>query len=74
MTHFPLHRAKSGDRAFVASVDATDSRVERLAAMGILPGVELVVLQTQPVVIVQVDETVLAMEVSLAESVQVATS
>jgi Fe2+ transport system protein FeoA len=58
-----------GERVVVGSVDGSDARVDRLASVGILPGVELRVQQTRPVVVVESDETVLALERELASNV-----
>jgi Fe2+ transport system protein FeoA len=55
----------------VGSIEASAARVDRLASVGILPGVELRVQQTTPVVVVESDETVLALERELAAEVVV---
>jgi Fe2+ transport system protein FeoA len=61
----------AGDRVIVGSVEASPARVDRLAALGILPGVELRVQQTRPVVVIECDETVLALEREIASEVLV---
>jgi Fe2+ transport system protein FeoA len=62
---------RAGDRVVVGSVEGAAARIDKLAAVGILPGVELLVQQTRPVVVVESDETVLALERDIAESVRV---
>ncbi|HXX70373.1 MAG TPA: FeoA family protein [Polyangiaceae bacterium] len=61
----------AGDRVVVGSVDAGAGRVNRLASLGILPGVELRVQQTRPVFVVECDETVLALEREIAAQIAV---
>jgi Fe2+ transport system protein FeoA len=55
----------------VGNVEGAPSRVDKLASVGILPGVELRVQQTRPVVVVESDETVLAIEREMAMAVLV---
>jgi Fe2+ transport system protein FeoA len=66
-----LSACRTGDRVVVGSVDGSPARIDRLAAVGILPGVELRVQQTRPVVVVESGETVLALEREIAAEVQV---
>jgi Fe2+ transport system protein FeoA len=66
-----LVTCRAGERVVVGSVEGTAARVDRLASVGILPGVELRVQQTRPVVVVESDETVLALERDIAEDVLV---
>jgi Fe2+ transport system protein FeoA len=66
-----LVECRAGERVVVGDVEASAARVDRLAAVGILPGVELRVLQTRPVVVVESDETVLALERDIAAGVVV---
>ncbi len=66
-----LVACKPGERVIVGAVDSAPARVDRLASIGILPGVELTVQQTRPVVIVACDETVLALEREIAADVEV---
>ncbi len=60
-----------GDRVLVGRVEGSAARVDKLASVGIVPGVELRVQQTRPVVVVESDETVLALEREMAEGVVV---
>ncbi len=66
-----LVACRAGDRVVVGAVEGGAARVDKLASVGILPGVELRVQQTRPVVIVEADETVLALERDLAAEVVV---
>ena len=69
-----LLSCRAGDRVVVGSVGGNAARVDRLASVGILPGVELRVQQTRPVVVVENDETVLALEREIASDVLVVSS
>jgi Fe2+ transport system protein FeoA len=62
---------RAGDCVVVGSIDGSAARIDKLAAVGILPGVELRVQQTRPVVVVESDETVLALERDIAAGVRV---
>ena len=64
-----LAKCAVGARVVVSVVEGSASRIDRLASFGILPGVELRVQQTRPVVVVESDETVLALERDIAEDV-----
>lgn len=64
-----LASCRAGDRVVVGSIEGAAARVDKLAAIGILPGVELYVQQTRPVVVVENDETVLALEREVAADV-----
>jgi Fe2+ transport system protein FeoA len=66
-----LVACRAGDRVVVGSIEGSAARIDRLAAVGILPGVELRVQQTRPVVVVESDETVLALEREIANDVVV---
>jgi DtxR family Mn-dependent transcriptional regulator len=66
-----LVTCRSGERVVVGDVVGGAARVDRLASLGILPGVELLVHQTRPVVVVESDETVLALDREIAADVEV---
>jgi Fe2+ transport system protein FeoA len=66
-----LDTCRAGDRVVVGSIEGTSARIDRLAAVGILPGIELRVQQVRPVVVVESDETVLALEREIAAGVLV---
>jgi Fe2+ transport system protein FeoA len=67
----PLASLRAGALAIVSEIRGTPGRVDKLAALGILPGVELRVQQNRPVVVVECGETVLAIERELAEGIVV---
>ena len=52
-----LVECRAGDRLLVGAVDGSAARIDKLASLGVLPGVELRVQQTRPVVVVECDET-----------------
>jgi Fe2+ transport system protein FeoA len=64
-----LVSCRAGDRVVVGSIEGAGARVDKLASVGILPGVVLRVQQTRPVVVVESDETVLALEREMAAEV-----
>jgi Fe2+ transport system protein FeoA len=66
-----LVACRAGDRVVVGHIEGAAARIDKLASVGILPGVELRVQQTRPVVVVESDETVLAIEREMAAEVVV---
>jgi Fe2+ transport system protein FeoA len=66
-----LVSCRPGETVIVGAVEGSAARVDKLASVGILPGVELRVQQTHPVVVVESDETVLAIEREVASDVVV---
>ncbi len=66
-----LWACRSGQRVVVEMVKGGATRIDRLAAVGILPGVELRIQQVRPVVVVESDEVVLAIERDVASHVLV---
>jgi Fe2+ transport system protein FeoA len=66
-----LVACRPGERVVVGSVEGSPARIDRLASVGILPGIELFVRQTRPVLVVESDETVLALEREIASDVYV---
>ena len=66
-----LVTCRAGERVIVGAVEGGPARIDKLASVGIVPGVELRVQQTRPVVVVESDETVLALERELASEVVV---
>lgn len=65
-----LVACRAGERVVVGGVEGGGARVDKLASIGILPGVELCVQQTRPVVVVELDGTVLALDREMAGCVQ----
>ncbi len=66
---FRLTETPTGTRGAVARIDATPSLSAQLAALGIVAGTVLRLAQRHPAFIVEVGETVLAVERSVAEAV-----
>jgi len=66
-----LDSCRTGERVVVGAVEGVAARIHRLASVGILPGAELRVQQTRPVVVVESEETVLALEREIASVIVV---
>jgi Fe2+ transport system protein FeoA len=66
-----LDTCRAGDQVVVGVVLGSAARIDRLAALGIMPGIELRVQQTRPVVVVESGESVLALEREIAAEVRV---
>jgi len=68
----PLAHLSPGTRGRVASIirDLT-GRAERLAALGVTPGAAIKVLQTFPGIVFECDQTEMAVERAVAESILV---
>jgi DtxR family transcriptional regulator, Mn-dependent transcriptional regulator len=68
----PLSSLKEGSRGVIVDVRASqDGRADRLLALGVTPGARLVVLQTFPGFVFSCDQTELAVERSVADSIYV---
>ncbi len=66
-----LAQMVAGARGIVSEIRSSAARIDKLAALGVLPGVEVRVQQSQPVVVVELGETVLAIERELAAGILV---
>ena len=67
LTHVPINNVSK-----VVSITVEESRAEHiLASLGLIPGVEIKVIQRTPSFIVEIDETVLALDKDLAERIYV---
>ena len=65
-----LDRLKKGETAMVARLETSDSKnLQKLLAMGILPGRIIRVLQTYPAYILQFDRSQAAMDKDLARRI-----
>ena len=62
---------RAGDRVVVSAIEASAARIDKLASVGIMPGVELRVQQTRPVILVECEETVLALEREISADVKI---
>ena len=61
---------RAGAKGTIVGVRAVgDARVERLLALGVTPGAAVVVLQTSPAIVFLCDQTELAVEIAVAESI-----
>jgi len=66
----PLNQFKRGETSTVVRFSTKEnSRLQKLLAMGIVPGRTISVKQTYPVFILQIDNTQAAMDKELAESI-----
>jgi Fe2+ transport system protein FeoA len=66
-----LVACRPGERVLVGAVEGSAARIDKLASLGVLPGVELTLQQTRPVVVVECEETVLALEREVASDIVV---
>jgi len=71
-TRITLSRLAEGERAQVVQVTAREGALAKLLAMGILPGVELSLVQAQPLPVVRMGSTTVALDRELAQLVEVA--
>lgn len=63
-------KLKSGDRARIGSLLAVNKEhLRKLTVFGILPGVEIEVLQTSPTYVLRVDHTQLALDFEIARTI-----
>ena len=69
MNELPLSAMRTGERATVTAIRTTSVRIEKLAALGVLPGVEICVHQKRPAIVIESGETVLALEPEMAETI-----
>jgi len=68
----PLSLLKVNDRAKVTGIDTKDTRkLRKLAAFGIMPGMDVVVMQKYPAIIIQAGYTQLALDEDIAGEILV---
>lgn len=66
----PLASLPAGARGTIMVIhDDVEARVERLLALGVVPGASVTVLQTSPAVVFLCDQTELAVERGVADSI-----
>jgi Fe2+ transport system protein FeoA len=59
-----------GDKAQIVTIEPRQgNHLRKLAAFGLLPGVQVEVLQTFPVFVLQIDYTQLALDEEMASSI-----
>ncbi|HEY8531458.1 MAG TPA: FeoA family protein [Limnochorda sp.] len=68
----PLSQLAEGEQAQVVRVDARGRALAKLLAMGILPGVEVCLVQSRPMPVIQMGYTTVALDRELAGMVEVA--
>lgn len=69
---FPLQRLNRGEEAKVAYINTqTHPRLHKLMSFGIVPGVQIKLLQKSPSFVIQVDETQVALEEYIARDIYV---
>ncbi len=70
----PLSEIKSGEKVKVVYVTTkSHASLDRLSAIGMIPGLELIIHQKRPSIVVQYGETQLALDKDLAENIFVRT-
>ncbi len=68
----PLHRLAPGERAQVVELRSqSPARLDRLGALGLLPGSWIVLQQLHPALVVRVGETELSVDRSVAAEILV---
>ncbi len=71
----PLHRLKPGQRALVVELRSESAaRLDRLGALGLMPGTWIVVQQRTPALVLRVGETEVSVDRSVAEEILVRTA
>ncbi len=71
MTDLRLSQIPIGASAIIGAIDLPPARVDRLAALGIVPGMEIAVDQRYPVYVIRSDDSLLALEEDLARGIVV---
>lgn len=71
MSGVRLSQLPVGKPAIVGAIELPPARVDRLAALGILPGMEISVEQRTPVYVLRSDDALLALEEELARGIVV---
>ncbi len=68
----PLHKLKPGERAQVVELAShSAARLDRLGALGLMPGTWIVVQQRRPALVLRVGETEMSVDRSVAEEILV---
>jgi Fe2+ transport system protein FeoA len=68
----PLHRLPTGQRAQVVELRShSAARLDRLGALGLMPGSWLVVQQRRPALVVRIGESEISLDRSVAEEILV---
>lgn len=65
-----MTRLKPGEEGIIAFISTTDhEKMDRLAGMGLIPGVKIKLHQLHPAVVVMFDETTLSMDAEYADTI-----
>ncbi|NQS97752.1 MAG: metal-dependent transcriptional regulator [candidate division Zixibacteria bacterium] len=68
----PLSRIEIGSEGTIAFMSTNDrTMMERLAAMGLIPGIKLKLQQLKPAVVILFEETVLSLDTEFADAVYI---
>ncbi len=68
----PLPTKRRGTRGVIRQINTDDPvRLQRLAALGVVPGASIYVCQHWPAVVVEVGETTLALDSEVADCILV---
>jgi DtxR family Mn-dependent transcriptional regulator len=68
----PLSMMEVGDKGNIAFISQQEKNlINRLAAMGLFPGVKILLQQKKPVIVIHFEETMLSMDKEYAEAVYV---
>jgi DtxR family Mn-dependent transcriptional regulator len=74
VTIVPLHRLKPGERAQVVELRSQDpARLDRLGALGLVPGSWVVLQQMHPALVFRVGETEISIDKAVAKEIFVRT-
>lgn len=67
-----LNAVDAGDSGAIAFISSSDSNVlDRLSAMGLIPGIKLTLIQKKPAMVIKFEETVLSMDNEYAEAIYI---
>jgi len=70
ISQLTLAQLKVGDRVRVATINIADKRhLRKLAVFGVLPGVELEILQVRPTYVLRIGHTELALDKDIANNI-----
>lgn len=68
----PLHRLKPGQVARIVELRSNDpARLDRLGALGLVPGSRIVLQQVEPALVFRVGETEVSIDLAVADEILV---
>ncbi|WP_425060763.1 hypothetical protein SCACP_15100 [Sporomusa carbonis] len=72
MAQRPVTMLEAGERAKIVAIKGQDARsLRKLTVFGLLPGMEIEVMQTFPVYVLRIDNTQLALDREAASGIMV---